>query len=138
MLSRAPARNNGDMPELPDLRILADAFTAALAGRAIVKADLRQPLVLRGTGAELRALEGRQLRRVEQRGKFLSFDLGPDRVVINAMLTGRLGLARPGAKAFTSTALVLTFGPRKKMPARVKPAAWTNGADWIPAADVTV
>ena len=46
----------GSMPELPDLRILADAFTVALAGRPLIAADPKQPLVLRGTGAELRAV----------------------------------------------------------------------------------
>jgi len=120
------------MPELPDLRILADAFTAALAGRLLESATLKQPLVLRGTGVELRGLEGRTLERIEQRGKFLTLDLGPDRIVINAMLTGRLGLARPGAKAFTSTALVLRFGPRDGIPSGLRPAAWTASAAWLP------
>jgi formamidopyrimidine-DNA glycosylase len=138
MLSRALESNNGDMPELPDLRILADAFTAALAGRSLESASLKQPLVLRGTGAELRGFEGLELRRVEQRGKFLTLDFGPHRVVVNAMLSGRLGLAQPGAKPFTSTALALTFGPRSGLPAEVVPAAWTAGADWIPAHDATV
>ena len=126
------------MPELPDLRILADAFTVALAGRPVESTSLKQPLVLRGTGAELRGFEGRTLQRVQQRGKFLTFDLGTDRIVINAMLTGRLGLARPGAKAFGSTALVLTFGARQSLPSEVEPAAWTDAAAWIPADDETV
>jgi formamidopyrimidine-DNA glycosylase len=126
------------MPELPDLRILADAFTVALAGRPLESTSLKQPLVLRGTGAELRGFEGRTLQRVEQRGKFLTFDLEADRIVINAMLTGRLGLGRPGAKAFSSTALVLTFGARQSLPSDAEPAAWTDAAAWIPADDEIV
>lgn len=121
------------MPELPDLRILADAFTTALAGRELKSATLKQPLVLRGTGAELRGFEGRTLAGVKQRGKFLTLSFGADRIVINAMLTGRLGLARPGSKAFSSTALVLHFGPRTSPPAEVDIAPWTAGADWLPA-----
>ena len=128
----------GSMPELPDLRILADAFTAALAGRRLETTSLKQPLVLRGTGAELRDFEGRELRSVEQRGKFLTLDFGPDRIVVNAMLTGRLGLASPGSKALVSTALVATFGTREALPAKVAPAAWTNGAKWMPADDSVV
>ncbi len=120
------------MPELPDLRILADAFTTALAGRRLEKCEVRQPLVLRGTMAELGRLEAAELTRVEQRGKFLTLWLGRHRIVVNAMLTGRLGLARPGAKAFTSTALVLRFGPRHELPASVAPAAWTVDAAWLP------
>ena len=96
------------MPELPDLRILADAFTAALAGREVISSRIARPLVLRGTGAELRAFEGRRLDRVEQRGKFLTAWFGADRIVINAMLTGRLGLATPSARAFTKTRTVFT------------------------------
>jgi formamidopyrimidine-DNA glycosylase len=126
------------VPELPDLRILADAFTAALAGRRLASTTLKQPLVLRGTGAELHGLEGRMLERVEQRGKFLTLDFGADRIVVNAMLTGRLGLADPRAKPFSSTALVLTFGAREALPTHVERADWTNAADWIPADESTV
>ena len=128
----------GSMPELPDLRILADAFTAALAGRSLDATSLKQPLVLRGTAAELRSFEGQVLRRVTQRGKFLTLDFGAHRIVVNAMLTGRLGLARPGARAFTSTALVLTFGPREALPRGVRSATWTTGATWIPADEAEV
>ncbi len=120
------------MPELPDLRILADAFTTALAGRELVSTRLVQPLVLRGTVAELRGLEGRRLEGVEQRGKFLTLRLGADRIVINAMLTGRTGLAAPGAKAFTATALVLGFGARESAPDGLEVAPWTRGASWLP------
>lgn len=125
------------MPELPDLRILADAFTAALSGRHLTSTAVKQPLVLRGTGTELRGLEGNALVEVRQRGKFLTLALGPHRVVINPMLTGRLGLASPGEKALTSTALVFTFGPRNATEATA-PAAWTRGASWIPADDELV
>ena len=68
ILSRAEARNNGLVPELPDLRILADAFTAALSGRELLSVTVRQPLVLRGSSAELRRFEGRRLESVWQRG----------------------------------------------------------------------
>jgi formamidopyrimidine-DNA glycosylase len=138
MLSRAGARNNGPVPELPDLRILADAFTASLAGRVLESAKLRQPLVLRGTSAELRGFEGLTLDSVEQRGKFLTLRLGADRIVFNAMLTGRLGLAEPGARMPSATALMLRFGPRTGLPPGMSPPAWTLGGDWLPADDAPV
>ncbi len=133
MLTRAEARNNDRVPELPDLRILAEAFTAALAGRELRSAAVPQPLVLRGTSAELHDFEGRELERVEQRGKFLILRFGADRIVINAMLTGRLGLATPGSKPFGSTAVVFTLGPRDTTPAPDQLAAWTVDAPWLPA-----
>ncbi len=137
MLSRAEAGNNGVMPELPDLRILADAFTTALAGRVLEASVLKQSLVLRGTVAELRGFEGRRLERVVQRGKFLTLDFGADRIVVNAMLTGRLGLVPPEARAFSSTVLVLRFGPRDGLPREAETADWTHGAAWLPSDGAT-
>jgi formamidopyrimidine-DNA glycosylase len=138
MLTRVEARNNDPVPELPDLRVLAEAFTAALAGRALTSAEVSQRLVLRGTSAELRSLEGRELDRIEQRGKFLILRFGAGRVVINAMLTGRLGLAAPGSKPFSSTAVVLTLGPRHTTPEPRQLADWTTAAPWLPADGETV
>jgi formamidopyrimidine-DNA glycosylase len=138
MLSREATRNNGGMPELPDLRVLSEAFTAALVGRPLEAAAIRQPLVLRGTQAELRAFEGGELERVEQRGKFLTLVMGPDRIVVNAMLTGRLGLAVPGRKADGSTALELRFGPRAAPADGSMLADWTVAADWLPPDDTSV
>jgi formamidopyrimidine-DNA glycosylase len=57
-------------------------------------------------------------------------------VVINPMLTGRLGLAAPGTKPFTSTAFVLRFGQREGPPP--DQASWTRGAAWMPADDAPV
>lgn len=137
ILSRSEARNNDAMPELPDLRILADAFTAALAGRELLGSAITQPLVMRGTSGELRALEGRKLDAVTQRGKFLTLRFGDDRIVINAMLTGRLGLAPPGTKAYPQTALTLVFGARKRSTRRLR-EDWTTGASWLPSDDDSV
>lgn len=118
------------MPELPDLAILADALHAGLAGRPVVGSDVLQPLVMRGTTAELGALEGQAVRSVRRRGKFLLVDLDRDRIVNNPMLTGRLGMAPPGAKAFPSTAFVVALGTRDGRPADAAP--WTSGAAGIP------
>ncbi|MFV2064350.1 MAG: DNA-formamidopyrimidine glycosylase family protein [Chloroflexota bacterium] len=126
------------MPELPDLRILADAFTAALARRELLASDIRQPLVLRGTSAELAALVGHRLDRVEQRGKFLTLRFAEHRIVINAMLTGRLGMAEPRSKAFPQTAVTLTFGARSPVQAADPADDWTAGADWLPSDDEPV
>lgn len=135
MLTRPEQRNNDLMPELPDLRILADAFTASLSGRELLQTDVRQPLVMRGTGQELRALQGGILDRVAQRGKFLTLSFGAERIVINAMLTGRLGLAKLDSKSLPQTAVTFTFGPRKTNGARETGAAWTRDARWLPPDD---
>jgi formamidopyrimidine-DNA glycosylase len=119
------------VPELPDLAILSDAFHAALAGRFVMSAEAPGPLTVRGTPAELDALVGQRLRRFSRRGKFLGLEFDRDRVVINAMLTGRLQLAiDPEMRRPQKTMFVLGFGTRDAIPPET--AAWTHGAGWIP------
>lgn len=119
------------MPELPDLAVVVDAFHAALAGRPVISAAAPGPLSLRGTPAELAALVGQRLAAVHRRGKFVTFELERDRVVVNAMLTGRFQLASPSTKRPPSTAIMLGFGPRARPPRDA--ARWTRGAGWLPA-----
>jgi formamidopyrimidine-DNA glycosylase len=118
------------MPELPDLRILSDAFTASLSGRPSIGWSIQESLVLRGTGRELDGLRGQRLDAVEQRGKFLTFRFERDRIVVNAMLTGRLGLGDPGSRPLPQTAVTLTFGARPGPPGVVAP--WARDAAWLP------
>ncbi len=148
---RAARPYNRNVPELPDLSILADAFEAAFVGRTVVSAEAPGPLTVRGTPAELAALVGQRLERFYRRGKFLWLEFDRDRVVINAMLTGRLQLAAdPAVKRPQKTLFVLGFGPREGGPDDAAwtagsaaesgaawwapgSAAWTAGAAWIPA-----
>jgi formamidopyrimidine-DNA glycosylase len=124
------------VPELPDLTIVAEAFDAALRGRPVRAAEAPGSLAVRGTPAELSALVGQTVTGIRQRGKFLEVDLDRDRIVVNPMLTGRFQLAEPGAKLPTKTAVVVGFGARDRTPG-FKPASWTRGATWLPAADAT-
>jgi len=118
------------VPELPDLAVVAEALHAALVGRPIVRAEALAPLAIRGTPDELAALVGRKVASIGRRGKFLLFDLPPDRVVVNPMLTGRFQLAWPAARRPSKTAVVLGFGSRPAgLP--IDAAAWTAGAPWL-------
>jgi formamidopyrimidine-DNA glycosylase len=125
--------NRAAVPELPDLAIVADAFHAALAGRAVTAARAPGPLAVRGTPAELEALTGQTLTSLRRRGKLLILELSRDRIVINPMLTGRLQLAAPGAPLPTKTAVVLGFGARARRPRDA--ARWTTRAPWLPSDD---
>ena len=124
------------VPELPDLAILADAFQAGLVGRPLEAVQAPQSLVVRGTPEEQRALIGQSLEAVTRRGKFLTLAFSRDRVVLNPMLTGRLGLAAPGQKAFSNTAVVWRFGGRPAGAAPKVVAPWTRGASWLAADEV--
>src|SRR3990170_775736 len=121
--------NRAAVPELPDLSVVADALHAALAGRPIVRAEAPAPLAVRGTPAELAALQGQVLRAARRRGKFIILDLDRGRIAVNAMLTGRFQLAAPGTRLPQGTAVILAFGPRAAGPAKV--ARWTKGAAWL-------
>jgi formamidopyrimidine-DNA glycosylase len=125
------------VPELPDLTVVAEALWATLAGRRIEAVEVTAPLAVRGTPSELDALRGQGVRGIRRRGKLLLVDLHRDRIVVNPMLTGRLGLAAPGEKRPPRTALVFRFGPRTSGPP-ADAAGWTAGAAWIPAPGAAV
>jgi len=120
------------VPELPDLAIVAEAFHAALSGRGVRSASAPGPLAVRGTPAELEALVGQRLARVDRRGKFLRLELERDAVVISPMLTGRFQLAGHRDRLPAKTAVVLGFGTRRDGPPG-DAAPWTAGAPWLPA-----
>ena len=128
------------MPELPDLAILADALDEALASRPLVGSKIKESLVLRGTAAELEAIEGQLLASARRRGKFLVFQLERARIVFNPMLTGRLGLAVAGSKAWPQWAAALFFGPMREdtRTGRVAPEWPGPEADWLPRRDLGV
>jgi formamidopyrimidine-DNA glycosylase len=131
-----PTTYNRNVPELPDLSILADAFSAGMVGRVVLAVEAPGPLTVRGTPSELNALVGQRLERFYRRGKFLWLDFERDRVVINAMLTGRLQLAaNQSVKRPQKTLFVLRFGTRDGIPQDAAP--WTAAAAWIPADDAT-
>ena len=126
------------MPELPDLAILADAFHAGLTGRTLLSAEVRHPFVLRATPAEVEALAGQRIGSVHRRGKFLVFSFDRDKLVANAMLTGRfrMSTAPRTGKGGPKELLLFRFGAREEAPADA--ADWTKGAGWIPPDDATV
>jgi formamidopyrimidine-DNA glycosylase len=142
MLPRSfPRLQSAAVPELPDLAILADALDTALSGRPLRAWATPQTLVVRGTPAELDGFVSQQLIEVWRRGKFLGFQFERDRMLLNPMLTGRLGLAAPGTKPLPNTAVVLAFGGQSALlGARTRNLPdWPGAkADWLPPAGVDV
>jgi formamidopyrimidine-DNA glycosylase len=120
------------VPELPDLAILADAFDAILAGRRLTAVRVADALVLRATPQQAAELVGELVERVERRGKHLVFRLEGHDVWAAPMLSGRFGLAAPGA-AKPKAAVTFVVGPRAAAPRA--PAAWMSGASWFPPDD---
>jgi formamidopyrimidine-DNA glycosylase len=90
------------VPELPDLVHLVKALSPVLPGRTVVRAAVREPIVLRVLvpgAAFAGALEGRTFAGVEHHGPFVRFALDADlELIVHHMLTGRIQLAPAGAK----------------------------------------
>jgi formamidopyrimidine-DNA glycosylase len=124
------------VPELPDLTILAEAFSAALGGRTIEATTAADPLVLRATPAELTAIEGDRLVRVRRRGKFLILETDRTTIWAAPMLTGRFGMVPPGA-ARPKGSVVLRFG-HFVGPGPTETADWVRGADWLPGPEAQI
>jgi formamidopyrimidine-DNA glycosylase len=98
------------MPEWPDLHVLQRRITTAVAGRRVTKVRVHDPLVLRATRPLDEALEGRVLRDVAHRGRFLAFTFDDGtQVVVNPMLSGLFDLLPPATKIRATTAFALTF-----------------------------
>jgi len=120
------------VPELPDLAVLADAFDAILAGRRLTAVRVADALVLRATPGQAAGLVGETVEGVERRGKHLVFRLTAHDLWAAPMLSGRFGLAAPGApKPKAAITLVVGSRPAPRRPA----AAWMAGARWMPADD---
>jgi formamidopyrimidine-DNA glycosylase len=123
------------VPELPDLAILADAFDATLPGREVTALEVTDPLVLRATPPQAAALVGQALGRVERRGKHVVLRFGEHDLWAAPMLTGRFGLAAPGAPR-PKAAIALRFGARTWHPR--PPAPWLADAAWLPRDDAPI
>jgi formamidopyrimidine-DNA glycosylase len=120
---RKSGPGGGIMPELPDLVHIVRILEPGILGRRIVKACVKEPIVLRlqlpGSLASL--VEGRRFASLERHGPFLHFGLdcaaGRDGesglgavaidLVMHLMLAGRLRLAARQAKALPATAFSL-------------------------------
>lgn len=88
------------MPELPEVETTRRGVSPALLGRKVVSAEVRHPRMLRRQPcpADFRTrLEGREVRSLGRRGKFLMFELdGGNTWVVHLGMSGRMSIARTG------------------------------------------
>jgi formamidopyrimidine-DNA glycosylase len=86
------------MPELPDLEAYRAALRERVAGRELVRIELRSPFVLRSVEPPLAAANGRRVEGVERIGKRLVLVLDGDLfVALHLMIAGRLRWQGAGA-----------------------------------------
>ena len=89
------------MPEAPDLAVIKEFLEPRLTGRKIVAGVERRPIVLRNlTGKPFNQdIAGRAITAIRRKGKLLTFELGPERLlIVSPMLTGGLRYCKPDTR----------------------------------------
>jgi formamidopyrimidine-DNA glycosylase len=113
------------MPELPDIVAYIAALEPRVVNRALLRARLASPFLLRSVEPSIREVEGRKVLGVSRLGKRIVFALEGDLfLVLHLMIAGRLhwkaaGVRLAGRNAlaafdFEGGTLVLTEASRKK------------------------
>jgi formamidopyrimidine-DNA glycosylase len=103
---------------MPELEVLCEVLGPRLRGRTItaVSVSPKFGFLLRTPPADLAAaLEGRSIESMWRRGKYVVFDVGDRRLVINPMLGGRLHWAEVGEKPPPSVLFALELDAREML-----------------------
>jgi formamidopyrimidine-DNA glycosylase len=87
------------MPELPEVEAVRRALHPLVAGKRITHARVVHPIAVRPhtPAAFTRAAEGRTIRSVQRRAKYLLLELDRGWLIVHFMLDGQLLLLPPGA-----------------------------------------
>jgi len=83
------------MPELPEIRALAERLRDAVGGGVLHRVDVLQFSALKTVEPRLDSLSGRTLADISTRGKFLLLDLEGPRLLIHLSQGGRMDLEDP-------------------------------------------
>lgn len=78
------------LPELPDILVYLEALRPRVVGRAIERARIISPFVLRTFDPPIEQIEGKKVRGIERAGKRFIFDCDDELlVVVHLMIAGR-------------------------------------------------
>jgi formamidopyrimidine-DNA glycosylase len=114
------------VPELPEIRALAERLQTAVGGEVLHRVDVLQFSALKTVEPRLESLAGRTLEEVGTRGKYLVFELQGPRLLAHLSQGGRVTLEDPpkttrprGAVArlrfdASPSVLVKEFGTQRK------------------------
>jgi formamidopyrimidine-DNA glycosylase len=83
------------VPELPEVRGLAERLEAAVGGSTLERIDLLQFSSLKTFDPRPDSLLGRTVERIGTRGKFVVVELGGPRLLVHLSQGGRVDLAAP-------------------------------------------
>ncbi len=113
------------MPELPELKVIAEKMSPLLNGEKIIQASVNNHLPIHGLTVKQfkETLQGKRINGFKADGKFLLIELSDDfEIIINPMLTGRFTVRGVGGRPSSSDIFRLRFkakslwySDRKKM-----------------------
>src|SRR5271170_5828334 len=80
------------MPELPDVTIYVEALSSRIIGRALIRAVIKSPFVLRSADPPLSATYGATVGGIRRLGKQIAIAIGDQQLwlVIHLKIAGRL------------------------------------------------
>jgi formamidopyrimidine-DNA glycosylase len=79
------------MPELPEVETITRALKPHIEGLKIIRVDFRLPRMVEGEPADLSSyLQGRRIRHVQRRGKYLGLELDQGALIVHLGMTGQL------------------------------------------------
>lgn len=106
------------MPELPEVETIAADLRPHLAGRTILRCDLRFPAIVRHPEPEqfIDLVAGLRIESVKRRGKYILIGLAEDRVlVVHLGMTGQLRIVEPSAPVSSHTHAIFDLDDGKQL-----------------------
>jgi formamidopyrimidine-DNA glycosylase len=84
------------VPELPEVETIRRGVEPHVVGRTIREAVVRETRLRWPVPADFAGyVQGKRIRGVARRGKYLIFDLGGDRIIVHLGMSGRLSVLEP-------------------------------------------
>jgi formamidopyrimidine-DNA glycosylase len=102
------------MPELPEITVIAKQMSKELVGKRVLHVEVKQPKILNMPVQKfLKALEGKTIKHVSTRGKWLFIELGRAHfMLINLGMGAELLYFKPKQKLPGKTQFELTFSDK--------------------------
>lgn len=127
------------MPELPEVETVRRSLQALVADKTILEVSVGLPRLIR-TPDDVEQfkwmLRGQRIERVERRGKFLLFDVGPYTLVSHLRMEGRYGLYVQSDPVEKHTHVIFHFADGTEL--RYKDVRQFGTFDLLPKGDLSM
>lgn len=117
------------MPELPEVEVTLRGLAPRLTGRTLTGVAVREPRLRWRVQDSVGRLEGRQIRSLRRRGKYLLFDCGNGHLILHLGMSGSLRLLERGTPPRKHDHVDLQFDElilRLRDPRRFGAVLWTD------------